>query len=1008
MENNNNKRLKTNDPNDANDQRGINPQFLQQYLFLQQQQQQHQNQFQTQQQQQIQQLQQQFLMQQQQRQNPQVNPLSTAQLPTQLQMFMQQLNSAQLPVQSQGQSVPQPQNVANTARPTEQPNKPPELNFPKSSKPNIPPNPLSSFTNTNSLPQAPPTPAIPDLQSLIMNFQRQNNILQQQLQAQLAQQNQQLPQQNLQPQQQQQPSLLNLGNLANATNQGNLLNLLGLPNSSIPQIGGAPVAAGPSISLPPAIAPTQTLQSNLQSALTQAGITNLAGFGALQGTAAAAAAAGGGEGIKTNLDIKQSMMNADYLTTLYATLMSGLTGLSADLLKTKIVSAILNVSKQTQENNNKKRARENATETTTKTPAATNTTSIPTPNTINPSNVHSNGAMKPASGAAPSATNPPSTTDLSTSSLNAQVTQLQQQLFEQLRQLQNHLGGSQNNNSAANQSKLLSLTSMMANQMTPSANPNSATKTANTLTNKTSTQQQLIDQARLNPLASTSSSSMITPAVNHNNISNNSGHSHNTNTNNSHNNSHNYYNRSESNDESLKSTSNSSSNYYSRNNNINNNASSAMNNNSNNNSSNNNNINNSNALSGSRIGKMNLVPPPPPVDFAERLSQSGLAVFDSILQDGKGAKKHPGEDMGDDDEGSGEEGLVGGGDTDDEGGSLSRPTSTGGAGSGSGSCGVLTIGGSTVNNPPFALNRLPRTKKVSFYAWDGLLIETLRNFDTPNIVAVPTPIEYLQFFQNRQILNEYEYRIIEQILLSTPHDIDKIVESFQHYAYMHNKKNDFAYKLAYGWDYLKEQLKNGRTQMLNTIYWSCFVIFLYYHSNYAKYKMSFEEFNEKYLTYDTTSTPTINTTATGATTIGGTPIPTIKKTSITPDQKEQNTTEEVPVTNTTTAGTTDYDRSREEGVTYGAYHYVPSVLFSGLDELEIRRLIQFRNVLSVAFTIIPPQRNEVLLLKIAAVFERSGHKYQISKSGQTMITTRRRYIFKQESNYYERNRHLFK
>ncbi len=981
MENNNNKRLKTNDPNDANDQKGINPQFLQQYLYLQQQQQQqHQNQFQTQQQQQIQQLQQQFLMQQQQRQNPQVNPLSTAQLPTQLQLFMQQLNSAQLPLQSQGQSIPQPQNVANTARPTEQPNKPPELNFPKSSKPNIPPNPLSSFTNTNSVPQVPSTPAIPDLQSLIMNFQRQNNILQQQLQAQLAQQNQQLPQQNLQ-QQQQQPSLLNL---ANATNQGNLLNLLGLPNSVVPQIGGAPVA-GPPLSLPPAITPTQTLQNNLQSALTHAGITNLAGFGALQGATAAAAAVGG-EGIKVNLDIKQSMMNADYLTTLYATLMSGLTGLSADLLKTKIVSAILNVSKQTQENNNKKRARENATESTAKTPSTTNPVSIPTPNTINPSNVHSNGTMKPLSGGAP-VTNPASNTDPSTSSLNAQVTQLQQQLFEQLRQLQNHLGGSHNNNSAANQSKLLTVTNMMTNQMAPSTNPTSATKTTtNTLINKTSTQQQLIDQARLNPLASTSSSSMITPPT--------MNHSNNTTNNSSHNNSHNnYYNRSESNDESLKSTSNSSTNYYSRNNNNNNtninHASTVINNSTNNN------------VSGSRIGKMNLVPPPPPPDFAERLSQSGLAVFDSILQDGKGSKKHPGEDMGDDDEGSGEEGLVGGGDTDDEGGSLSRPTSTGGGGSG-----VLTIGGGTVSNPPFALNRLPRTKKVSFYAWDGLLIETLRNFDTPNIVAVPTPVEYLQFFQNRQILNEYEYRIIEQILLSTPHDIDKIVESFQHYAYMHNKKNDFAYKLAYGWDYLKEQLKNGRTQMLNTIYWSCFVIFLYYHSNYAKYKMSFEEFHEKYLTYDTTSTPSTNT---GAITIGGTPINTLKKTSITPDQKEQNTTEEVPGTNTTTtAGTTDYDRSREEGVTYGAYHYVPSVLFSGLDELEIRRLIQFRNVLSVAFTIIPPQRNEVLLLKIAAVFERSGHKYQISKSGQTMITTRRRYIFKQESNYYERNRHLFK
>jgi hypothetical protein len=347
-----------------------------------------------------------------------------------------------------------------------------------------------------------------------------------------------------------------------------------------------------------------------------------------------------------------------------------------------------------------------------------------------------------------------------------------------------------------------------------------------------------------------------------------------------------------------------------------------------------------------------------------------------------------------------------------------------------------------------ALLKKFRGKKVSFYAWDGLLIEQLRNFDHPKQVYVPNLHEYLQFFTSRQLLNEYEYRIIEKIVYNK--EIENMIDSFKTYAMAHNKKNDFAYKLAFGWDYLKEQLRAGRTQMLNSVYWATFVTYLYSHTNYQKYKIGMEEFREKYLQFETTPATTTNTSSEAITRSNSSKKPSVHvitgSTNSPAEEEEQQQQqavegeaeeddqeleslgdpeeeleeeqEEEKQTNKKKKSKKDKNNNKNNnavnngqqmaGISYGPYHYIPSVLFGNIDELEIRRLLQFRNILNVAFTIIPPMRNEVLLLKIAAVFERSGHKYQISKSGQTMITTRRRYIFRQESIAYEANRKFFK
>lgn len=78
-------------------------------------------------------------------------------------------------------------------------------------------------------------------------------------------------------------------------------------------------------------------------------------------------------------------------------------------------------------------------------------------------------------------------------------------------------------------------------------------------------------------------------------------------------------------------------------------------------------------------------------------------------------------------------------------------------------------------------------------------------------------------------------------------------------------------------------------------------------------------------------------------------------------------------------------------------------IFTNLDELELERLICYRNLIVASFNVFSAIGNEVLSLKISAALERSGRKYQISASGQMMSTTRRRLIYRYEARLWLSN-----
>lgn len=219
--------------------------------------------------------------------------------------------------------------------------------------------------------------------------------------------------------------------------------------------------------------------------------------------------------------------------------------------------------------------------------------------------------------------------------------------------------------------------------------------------------------------------------------------------------------------------------------------------------------------------------------------------------------------------------------------------------------------------------------KVSFYAWDGILIDQVKDRSNDiRITRVCTMDEWLACFEDWNAITPQEYNALAGLI----HDpnIDRIVESLRQAARHNNRKNDALYKKAFGWDYLKDQMKIGRTQMITTIYWTTYVIYLYHHPAMQHLKMDRDTFlNER------------------------------------------------------------VDRNNPH--------------FQNIDNLEIERLLQYRNALICAFQIIPPHRNEVMMLKIGACVERSGRKYQISSSGQMLSTTRRRTLYRIEAAAFESN-----
>jgi hypothetical protein len=213
--------------------------------------------------------------------------------------------------------------------------------------------------------------------------------------------------------------------------------------------------------------------------------------------------------------------------------------------------------------------------------------------------------------------------------------------------------------------------------------------------------------------------------------------------------------------------------------------------------------------------------------------------------------------------------------------------------------------------------------KISFYAWDGLLVEITKNLHIPDYCSVPNLDEWMKIFQDCEILFPEESAVLVRCAESPTLSSD--AELLRQHVVLHGKKCD-AYKRVFGWNHLKDQLKLGRSQMLSSVYWSIYVIFLFHSPEWQHLKIGRAELIADYI--DSEANP----------------------------------------------------------------------IFANVDELEILRLIQFRNVLRIAFLIIPPHRNEVLLLRIAACLERSGKKYQISSSGQMLATTRRRLIYRREGN----------
>ena len=258
--------------------------------------------------------------------------------------------------------------------------------------------------------------------------------------------------------------------------------------------------------------------------------------------------------------------------------------------------------------------------------------------------------------------------------------------------------------------------------------------------------------------------------------------------------------------------------------------------------------------------------------------------------------------------------------------------------------------------------------KISFYAWDGLLIEHVKNYDNTDLVNVPTLHEWLCIFANNDITTSYEYSVFVRI--ASDEYINDIITTLKVYAISHQKKNDSVYKREFGWMYLKDQLKFGRTQMLSTIYWTIFVVYMYHHSDYQQYKITDDEFRIKYVLSNVHSS--------------------------------NNTTSNNVIGNSN--GISGSSTTFNGIVTSNA----GNALFNNLDEVEFKRLVQFRNVLAIAYHILPAHRNEVLLLRIAACLERSGKKYQISSSGQMMATTRRRLIYRREANLKHPINTLFK
>jgi hypothetical protein len=136
--------------------------------------------------------------------------------------------------------------------------------------------------------------------------------------------------------------------------------------------------------------------------------------------------------------------------------------------------------------------------------------------------------------------------------------------------------------------------------------------------------------------------------------------------------------------------------------------------------------------------------------------------------------------------------------------------------------------------------------KISFYAWDGMLIDQLRHPSDPTKTAVPTLQEWVTLFHSKPLLTEYEFTILENLAFNPA--MEQTVVELIKYALHFQKKHDLSYKQTYGWGYLKEQLTLGRSSMLCTVFWTTYVIYLYHHPQYQQFKIpTIQEFKEKYI-----------------------------------------------------------------------------------------------------------------------------------------------------------------
>lgn len=261
--------------------------------------------------------------------------------------------------------------------------------------------------------------------------------------------------------------------------------------------------------------------------------------------------------------------------------------------------------------------------------------------------------------------------------------------------------------------------------------------------------------------------------------------------------------------------------------------------------------------------------------------------------------------------------------------------------------------------------------------------------------------EWVLLFEDLNIVTRHEYNVL--LKLATDPRLEQNARILKQFAWTSNKRNETSYRRDFGLHYLKDQSRYGRTSMLQTLYWSTFILYFYHQPMNFNRRITKDEFICEYINRkcQVEDDEKNGSSSAGDGEKNGELKLEPENGPLLEDKKDS-----ISKINNIVAST-----DQQIAETYGYHRTHNNQYFQEIDDLEIERLVQYRNLLTAAFIIIPPKRSEVLAMRAVAVLERSGLKYpftpattastQHSSVGGKMIgLTRRKIIYQREMSKY--------